>query len=235
MCAACPGCPLANTTKRKSSELVYNFPIEAPFLVLFVDAYSAGKCSSFDGFETYLAACCGMTSFTSTEPVQHANFKNFASAIMKIQMRYGFCHTIVLDKDSKFYGVCCEALDLLHINCHVLSGDDHNPMMVEHVNQCLTKGLKIMTSERDSVHVALKAILLLLYAWISYTMGAIGYSWLDRLLRNPWSGIQTPQVLGYSGLGVAKPLARGSNPLMPECSSAVGVGVPHVQAGYTLA
>ncbi len=42
--------------------------------------------------------------------------------------------------------------------------------------------------------------------------GAIGYSWLDGLLRNPWSGVQTPQVLGYSGLRVAEPLVRGSNP-----------------------
>jgi hypothetical protein len=42
MCNACPNCALANPTKSKSSELVYNFPIEAPFLVLFVDAYSAG-------------------------------------------------------------------------------------------------------------------------------------------------------------------------------------------------
>ncbi len=39
--------------------------------------------------------------------------------------------------------------------------------MVKHVNRYLTKGLKIMTNERDSVHVALKAILLLLYAWNS--------------------------------------------------------------------
>ncbi len=39
--------------------------------------------------------------------------------------------------------------------------------------------------------------------------GAIGYSWLDKLLRNPWSGVQTPQVLGYSGLRVAEPLVRG--------------------------
>jgi hypothetical protein len=43
MCAACPGCTLANTTKSKSSELVYNFPIEAPFLVLFVDAILCWK------------------------------------------------------------------------------------------------------------------------------------------------------------------------------------------------
>ncbi len=43
MCNACPGCVLANPTKSKSSELVYNLPIIAPFLVLFVDTYSAGK------------------------------------------------------------------------------------------------------------------------------------------------------------------------------------------------
>jgi hypothetical protein len=84
MCTACPGCTLANPTKSKSSELGYNFPIEAPTLVLFVDAYLAGKHSSFDGFETYLVACCGMTSFASMEPIVHANTKNFASAIMKI-------------------------------------------------------------------------------------------------------------------------------------------------------
>ena len=41
---------------------------------------------------------------------------------------------------------------------------------------------------------------------------AIGYSWLDKLLRNPWSGVQTPQVLGYNGLRVAEPLVRGSSP-----------------------
>jgi hypothetical protein len=134
MYAPCPGCTLANPTKSKSSEPVYNFPIEAPLLVLFLDEYSAGKHSSFDGFETYLVACCGMLSFASMDPVRHANSKNFASAIMKIQLRYGFCHTIVLGKDSKFYGVCCEALDLLQINCHVLSDKNHNPMMVENVS-----------------------------------------------------------------------------------------------------
>ncbi len=60
--------------------------------------------------------------------------KNFASAIMKIQLGYRFCHTIVLVKDSKFFGVCSEVLDLLQINCHVLSDNNHNPMMVKRVN-----------------------------------------------------------------------------------------------------
>ena len=40
-------------------------------------------------------------------------------------------------------------------------------MLVERVKRYLNKGLKIMTNERDSVHVAMEAILLLLYAWNS--------------------------------------------------------------------
>jgi hypothetical protein len=119
MCNAYPGCTLANPTKSKLSELVYNFPIKAPSLVLFVDAYSAGKHSSFNGSKVYLIACCGMSGFASMEPIQHANSKNFASGIMKIQLSYGFCHTVVLDKDSKFFGVCRKALDLLHININI--------------------------------------------------------------------------------------------------------------------
>jgi hypothetical protein len=87
MCNACPGCALANPTNSKSSKLVYNFSIKAPFLVLFVNAYSAGKHSSFDGFDTYLVACCGMTGFASMESIQHANSKNFALTIMRTQLR----------------------------------------------------------------------------------------------------------------------------------------------------
>ncbi len=78
---------------------------------------------------------------------------------------------------TAIYGVCCKALDLLHINCQVLSGDNHNPMMVEHVNRYLTKGLKIMTNECDSGCVALEAILLLLYAWNSCPIPGTDISW----------------------------------------------------------
>jgi hypothetical protein len=101
MCAACPGCALANPTKAKSSELVYNFPIKAPFLVLHIDAYMASKHSGFEGLETYLVSCCGMCTFGALEPVRGANATTFALETMKIQLCYGFCHTIVLDKDSK--------------------------------------------------------------------------------------------------------------------------------------
>ncbi len=40
-----------------------------------------------------------------------------------------------------------------------------------------------------------------------------GYSWFDGLLRNPQSGVQTPQVLGYSGMRVALILGLGFKPL----------------------
>ncbi len=96
---------------------------------------------------------------------------------MRTPLCYGFCHTIILDKDSKFYSICQEALDLLQINCHVLSGDNHNPMMVERVNRYLTKGLKIMTNEQDSIRVALKATRLLLYAWNSCPIPGTDISW----------------------------------------------------------
>ncbi len=86
---------------------------------------------------------------------------------MKIQLHFGFCHTIVLDKDGKFFGVFKKAVDLLQINRHVLSGGTHNGMLVKRVNRYLNKGLKIMTNECDSVQVAMEAILLLLYAWNS--------------------------------------------------------------------
>ena len=72
-----------------------------------------------------------MCTFAVMKPVANANTSPYASSIMKIILQYGFCHTVVLDKDSKFFGVCREALDLLQINCHVLSGGNHNPMIIK--------------------------------------------------------------------------------------------------------
>jgi hypothetical protein len=49
MCHVCPGCALSNPGCKTSSELVYRFPIELPFWVIFLDAYKAGNHSSFEG------------------------------------------------------------------------------------------------------------------------------------------------------------------------------------------
>jgi hypothetical protein len=48
---------------------------------------------------------------------------------------------------------------------------------------------------------------------VTLTMSPHGYSWFDGLLRNPRSGVQTPLVLGYSGMRVALILGRGFKPL----------------------
>jgi hypothetical protein len=135
--------------------------------VIHINGYAASKQQGFEGFKIYLIACCGMCTFPAMESVSNASAKTFASAIMKIMLQYGLSHTVVLDKDSKFLGVCQESLDLLHINCHILSGGNHNPMLVKRINCFLNKGLKIMTNKHDSIRVALEAILLLIYAWIS--------------------------------------------------------------------
>ena len=86
MCNACPGFALSNPTCSLASELVYHFPIVAPFQVLFVDRYNAGKHSGFEGSEAYLIVACGMTGFSVMEPIQHATSSSFASSIMKIQL-----------------------------------------------------------------------------------------------------------------------------------------------------
>ncbi len=80
MCTACPGCALTNPTHAKLRELMYNFPIEAPFLVLHIDGYQAGKESGFEGSSHYLIACCGMCTFAVMEPVTNANATSYASA-----------------------------------------------------------------------------------------------------------------------------------------------------------
>ena len=114
--------------------------------MLFADAYSAEKHSGFEGSEVNLLVSDGMTGFSVMEPIQHSNVTTFTSGIMKIQLRFWFCHVIVLNKDSKFFGAFKEAVNLLQINRHVFSGGNHNPMLVEQVNRYLNKGLKIMTN-----------------------------------------------------------------------------------------
>ena len=215
MCNACPGCALSNPTKGKSADLVYGFPIEAPFKVLHVDAYSAGAHTGFEGSSTHLIACCGMCSFGVLEPITTANATTFASALMKIFLRFGFAHTVVLDKDSKFFGVFRESLDLLKINHHVLSGDNHDGMLVERLNRYLNKGLCIMSNERDSVRVTLEALLLLVYAWnscpvpgtdISRSMVAVGREFsfpIDFSTDKHWELTSSPPAVESYSKGLA--------------------------------
>jgi hypothetical protein len=84
-------------------------------------------------------------------------------------------------------------------------------MLVERVNRYLTKGLKIMCNERDSVRIANEAILLLLYAWnscpvpgtdISRSLVAVGREFafpIDYSSGKHWELTSSPStVVTYS-------------------------------------
>jgi hypothetical protein len=56
---ACPGCALAYPNSSKSSELVYNFPIKAHFLVMIFNAYSVTNTLVMMGLNATLSAAAG--------------------------------------------------------------------------------------------------------------------------------------------------------------------------------
>ena len=167
MCACCAGCALANSTIRPSAELMQSFPLDGPMLVLHLDVYSIGSQISFDGDKQYLIAACGMTTFGVCEPISSANSTTLAQALMQIMLRFGMAHTIVLDRDSKFFATFKAVCELLVLNVHTLSSFNHDPMIVERINRFFNKGMKILCQERTSTKIGREGLLLLLYAWNS--------------------------------------------------------------------
>lgn len=167
MCTSCPCCSLSEITKNRCADLIYRFPIEAPMRVLFVDIYAAGAECNFDGTNHYLIAACGMTSFPIAEDTAEQNSHIFASALMKIWLRFGFSHTIMVEKDRILLGVFAKTATLLKFNIHVLSGENQDPWIVEHICRYLNSCLTIFCNERGNNRVALEGILMSLYAWNS--------------------------------------------------------------------
>ena len=116
-------------------------------------------------------------------------------------------HHCFWTRTNRFYGVCNEALDLLKINCHVLLGDNHNPMLVERLCRYFNKGHAIMWSEWDTVHVALECLLLLLYAWnscpvhgtnISHSYVVVGWEFaflIDFFSGKHWQLTSSPATM----------------------------------------
>ena len=169
MINTCAGCKLAHSKLRKASSIVYNFPIDEPFKVIHADEYSVGSDTSFDGVKTYMNVLCGMTGFAVSEPIMqnNVNAKGFAKAMMKILLNHGICHTIVIDKDSKFLGVFKETTQLLQLRVHVASSSNHDAVLTERYHVYLNKALTIFCQERDSIRTSTEAVLLCQYAWNS--------------------------------------------------------------------
>ncbi|KAL3794570.1 hypothetical protein HJC23_008026 [Cyclotella cryptica] len=140
----CPGCALANGVIRASSELIYSFPSQPP-------------------------SVCYMSAVTkqATFPVlKKANSTSFAKALMKIILTHGIplrlCSIKIANSTAR-----SETCDLLQMNVHTLSGDNHKGMLVERFNRYLNRGLRVLMNERESVRVSDEAIDLLAYAWNS--------------------------------------------------------------------
>ena len=133
---------------------------------MHLDAYQAGAMTTYQGSSAYVVGACNMTSFGMIEGVAECNSTTFATALMQFQLRYGFFHTIVLDKDSKFYSTFRDAAELLKINTHTLSRANHDPMLVERLNRYLNKFLKIFVAEHNGdARAAYEGLLMALYAW----------------------------------------------------------------------
>jgi hypothetical protein len=100
----CAGCNLGKSKIRKSSALVYSFPIDQPWIVLHANVYSVGTDQGFSGEKSFMNVVYGMCSFCAIEGLgaNDMNSNGFAKAIMKICLTLGLPHTIVIDKDSKF-------------------------------------------------------------------------------------------------------------------------------------
>ena len=68
------------------------------------DIYTVSTKQGFNGQKSYMNFVCRMTSYAVSEPLQanQMNLSGFAKAIMKIMLTHCSCHTLVVDKDSKF-------------------------------------------------------------------------------------------------------------------------------------
>ena len=102
LCRLCAACGLANSCHHQSKELVYSFPVDAPFKLVICDIYKAGDIAAFDGEKGLFILLDHMTGFAVMETVIGMNSTSFSKIMMKILLQHGFCHTVVVDADSKF-------------------------------------------------------------------------------------------------------------------------------------
>jgi hypothetical protein len=114
----CVACVLRNGGTRASSELLYAFPLSAPFLTVHAYAWVPGKTMSFDGNVGLMIVVCRMTGFAAIEPMKEMNSSSFARAVYTILLRYGLPQLVITDPDSKFKGNFKEAFEILKIQHH---------------------------------------------------------------------------------------------------------------------
>jgi hypothetical protein len=121
----CVACVLQNGGYLALSELLYSFPLSAPFQAVHVDAWVPGKTMSFDGCIGLMIVVCHMTGFTAIEPIKEMNSALFAKSVYTILLQYGLSHTVITDPDSKFKGQFKEAFLTLKIYQSLIDQPNH--------------------------------------------------------------------------------------------------------------
>jgi hypothetical protein len=164
---SCAGCILKNHGARPGSELLYAFPVDAPFMTIHADLWVPGKTVSFDGTTGLMVVMCHMTGFTAIEPIREANAKEFAKAIYRVQLRYGLSHLLITDPDSKFNGVFTKAAEILKLQHHQTARGNHDAVLVERFNRFLNAALKVFNNDHETNRVFVEGALMATYAWNS--------------------------------------------------------------------
>ena len=144
----------------KSAKLVYSFPADEPMKIAHANVYKVGTETRFSDNKHFMFVVCGLCTFTFWEPLIEINATSFAEAIMKILLGDGLCHTLVLNKYSKFRGVFQDTMKLIHINNHVESGGHHDPILTERLFRYVNKSLRVINNALGSNRYSTQSVTL---------------------------------------------------------------------------
>ena len=161
---SCAACIAATKSARPCSELLYSFPLQAPFHTIHADCYEPGKTESFDGSIALMVVLDHLTGFCAIEELKTKTATSFASAIYKISLRYGLSQLLVTDADSKFKGEFKKVAEIFKIEHHMVARGNHDPVLVERFNRMLNSALTIFTNDRNSTRVFMEGAMMTAYA-----------------------------------------------------------------------
>ena len=102
MCKLCASRGLSNSIYKSSRELVYRFPIDAPFKLLCGDIYKTGDIKFHQEESVLFIIQDVMTEFTIIEKFTELNSVAVIKLAMKVLLQHRLCHTSIVDDNSKF-------------------------------------------------------------------------------------------------------------------------------------
>lgn len=162
----CAHCVLANSMRRVSSKLLYSFSPNEPFAVIHVTLWLRGETVLFRGTKCDMVAMNDVTGAVLVVDVDDAVTENLAWLFFKhVLLVVGICCMVVVDDDSKFWGLCERMCDAQGLKFHPLAKGNHKALRVEHFNCFLNKVITVESNNRDTNRVFPEAAHVAAYAW----------------------------------------------------------------------